>query len=238
MGRTKLAKPYAYASTSKAIIGVDSRGRPITQRHVGPPSKYTPALATGILDAIARFPNLCHACAMHGIVYQTWRYWIIKSKNGRPGDGFDLDYAGRVDRLHVHYDECRDESVQRVEDGYLRRAIGFKETLHHHGRVQYKMDEDLLRLGFEGYEAYLRDENGQPVPESIDMQEPDTMLNVLKHFRPERWTTNVNVDVTHRGGVLVVGVRKTTEELEKTYGGEQIISAIEFVEEKDDDPAA
>lgn len=223
---------------SSDIVGVDSRGRPLVKLDgTGAPTKYKPDLARNILDAIQKWPNVSHACVLNGINYVTLRNWLLKSKNGRPNDGWELDYEGRTARFHVHYDDCIDASVQRVEETFIARAIGYKETLNHQGRVQYQMDEDLLRLGFFGYEAYLRDENGKPIPETVDKQDPECMLAVLKHFRPDRWTTKVNMDVTHKGGVLVVGARKAPADLEAEYGGPREIPLIDFVEVSDD-PAA
>jgi len=221
MGQNRQAKyrpgfdksSHGHVRSSQAIIGVDARGRPVIQKRPGAPTKYTPELCQRILTAIERWANVTHACAMNGIIYPTFRHWLLKSRNGRVGDGFDVEFDGRVDRLHVHYDDCLDASVQRIEENLMDRAIGWKEVLTDKGRVQYQFDEDLLSLGFTGYEAYLRDENGKPIPETVDKQDPEVMLMVLKHFRPERWTTKIDMDVTHKGGVLVVGVKATSEEL-------------------------
>lgn len=204
------------AAPSSAIVAVDSRGRPLIQERVGAPTKYSPELVQSIIHAIDQWPNVTHACAMSGITYRTFRYWLNKSRTGRIGDGFDVEFEGQKERLHILYDDCLQTSVQRVEDAYLQRGIGYKEVLTDKGRVQYQYDEDLLRLGFVGFEAYLRDENGKPIPETVDKQDPETMLMVLRHYRPERWTTKVEMDVMHKGGVLVVGVRaSSSEELTK-----------------------
>ena len=44
----------------------------------------------------------------------------------------------------------------------------------------YKIDQDLVGLGFEGPDAYLRDENGNPVPETVRKEDTKAMRFCLE----------------------------------------------------------
>lgn len=178
--------------------------------------KLSPERMATLLDKMMEFPAVTKACLMAGIVYSTLRYWLVASERGQRGDGYDLEYAGEAKRFHEHFYDVRDAAMQLVEDAYVERAIqGYYEVLSDKGRVQYQYDETLLALGLTGPEAYLRGADGKPIPERISHQDPDVMLTVLKAWRRDRWGAHQQVDVLHKGGVLVVGVRaKDSAEIE------------------------
>jgi hypothetical protein len=200
--------------------------------------KSDPKRLTKFLDRLVQFPRVKAACAFAGFSYSSLRYYLAKSENGKPGDGFDLTYGEETKRFHLHYADCLNEGVQMVEDEYMTRAIkGYYETLHNKGRVIYQIDPELAGLGLTGPEAYLLDEDGKPIPERIHRQDPEVMLAVLRAWRRDRYGAHDKLEV--RGGVMVVGVRAKTskdiEELEK-----QILSApvdVEFREDEDDGSA-
>ena len=73
------------------------------------------------------------------------------------------------------------------------------------GGVVYKYDEFLLSLGFEGTDAYLRDEYGDPVVETIRKANPKMLLFLLEWMCPDTWDKHRKIDVPHHCGVLVVG---------------------------------
>ena len=56
-------------------------------------------------------------------------------------------------RFHEHCQTAIEEAYDKVLEPALELAMG----------VVYKNDEFLLSLGYEGPEAYLKDENGNPV---------------------------------------------------------------------------
>ena len=89
---------------------------------------------------------------------------------------------------------------------WLQRALyGYEKVLTHRGRVVYKIDQELVALGFQGPDAYLRDENGNPVPETVRKEtgrrccfvEVASSRNVGQ--APKR-------NAPREGGVLVIGV--------------------------------
>jgi|SRR5579864_4123959 len=178
--------------------------------------KNSPERLTLILDYLLQFPHVTRAALFAGITYPTLRYWLMRSREGQPGDGFDLEYNDVTKRFHEHFADAQDASVQQVEDAYLDRAMrGYFETLHDKGRVVYQVDPDLDRLGLTGPDAYLLDDDGKPIPERIEHQDPEVMRDVLEKLRRERWGRKDKLDVSVRGGVIVVGVRAKPGELDE-----------------------
>ena len=178
--------------------------------------KNSPERMTLFLDNLMKFPFVNRAANMAGISYSGLKYWLARSEKGQVGDGFDLTYGEETKRFHEHYKDVRDSAIQEVEDAYIDRAMrGYYETLSDKGRVIYQIDQSLVALGFTGPDSYLLDEDGRPVPERIHHQDPEVMLAVLKAWRRDRYGNHDKLDVTMRGGVMVVGVRaKTSVDLE------------------------
>lgn len=202
--------------------------------------KSDPKRLTKFLDRLLLFPRVKDACAWAGLSYSSLRCYLAKSESGKSGDGFDLTYREETKRFHLHYADCLDEAVQMVEDEYMTRAVkGYDKILHNKGRVIYRIDPELEGLGFTGSDAYLLDEDGKPIPESIHRQDPKVMLAVLRAWRRDRYGADDKRDVNVRGGVMVVGVRaKTSEEIEELE--KQALSApvdVEFREAEDDQSA-
>ena len=69
----------------------------------------------------------------------------------------------------------------------------------------YKIDQGLVGLGCEGPDAYLRDENGNPIPETVHKVDMKASGYVLKRHRPETWGRHRKIDAPREGGVLVIG---------------------------------
>lgn len=198
--------------------------------------KNSPARMTLFLNKLTEWPNVSKAALLCGCTYSTIKYWLKKSATGRPGDGFDLEYAEETKRFHEHYEDALECGIQKVEDAYVERALaGYYETLHHQGRVAYQYDQELIDLGVTGPEAYLRDEHGKPVPERIHHQDPEVMLAVLKAWRRDRYGQHDHLDVMHRGGVMVVTAPvKSSADLEAREKLDAIEAVdVEFVEIED-----
>jgi hypothetical protein len=199
--------------------------------------KSNPERLVKLLDRLVAFPNVTKACAFSGISYTSLRYYLAKSETGAPGDGFDLTYGEETKRFHLHYADALDSGIQMVEDEYKQRALsGYYEILSDKGRVIYQIDPELAGLGFTGPDAYLLDEDGKPIPERIQHQDPEVMLAVLRAWRRDRWGQSEKLDVTVRGGVMVVGARakssKLNEESEKQALAEPV--DVEFREVEDE----
>ena len=71
--------------------------------------------------------------------------------------------------------------------------------------MSYKIDQGLVGLGVQGPDAYLRDENGNPVPETVRKVDMKAMRFILEWCRPEKWGKHRKIDAPREGGVLVIG---------------------------------
>jgi hypothetical protein len=216
--------------------GVGGGGRP-SKRDNPIGRKYNPERLRKFLDRLVKFPRVGDACAFSGISYSTLRYYLVKSEAGRVGDGMDLTYGEETKRFHLHYADAIQAGVQMVEDEYMQRAInGYYEVLHDKGRVIYQVDPALEGLGLTGPDAYLLDEDGRPIPERIKHQDPETMLAVLRAWRRDVYGRHEKIDVSVRGGVMVVGTRAKSsaeiDQLEKSMLEEPI--DVEFREVEDE----
>lgn len=227
-------KSRPMGAASRAELG---RSRSITII----PRKNTPERLKQILKCATEMPVANSICLRAGISATTLKLWLLRSKEGTPGDGFDIVPDGPNDeqipvRFHEAFDTAIEGGLQLVEQAGMQRAIGYREVLTFQGRVVYQKDWRLVELGFEGEAAYLRDEFGAPVPESV-MKQSEDLIMFLMERRLEKYKKNASVDVNVRGGVLVVGMRAATSEalnvLEEQYRREGR-GAVTF-EEGDED---
>ena len=83
---------------------------------------------------------------------------------------------------------------------------GYEKVLTHRGRVVYKIDQELVGRGFQGPDAYLRDENGKPVPETVHKEDTKAHAACLEEA-PSRYVgqTPQRRNAPRVGGVLVIG---------------------------------
>lgn len=183
-------------------------------------TKNTPKMLKRLLSYAAEMPLGTTVARRAGISYTTLRYWLQKSKEGAPGDGFDCELSaadenesGDTLRFHLAWDSAMEVGVGLVEQATIRRAMGYEEVLTYQGRVQYKYDPvkvaDSAALGLpeEVPQNYLLDEFGAPVPETVWKMDPDLAMFILKTHKPERYGNKATMDVNVRGGVLVVPMR-------------------------------
>jgi hypothetical protein len=172
--------------------------------------KRSPELMRIVLDILREYPVLSCAAWKAGIHRKTIKYWIKCSKAGH--EGYDVEWQGVTERFHEHCESAIEEAHERLFGMELERAMfGYDKVLTWRGRVSYKIDQELVGLGFEGPDAYLRDENGNLVPETIRKYDPKSMQWVLKYLRPEVYGNNPKIDTPHEGGVLVIGETKKPE---------------------------
>jgi hypothetical protein len=165
-----------------------------------------------ILDSLAEYPVQKNAASKAGIHRKTLEYWLKCSAAGC--DGYDLEWRGKTAKFHEHYQSAKDEGYSKLEEAAVERALGYDEILTYQGRVVYQIDYSLWKLGCRGPDAYVRDENGKPVPESVRKQDTKMMRWLLARHRPYVWGKHHKNDVTQKGGVLI---------LEKKFGGESIV---------------
>ena len=193
--------------------------------------KRSPERMRIFLDSLAEYPALIYATKKAGIHRRTPEYWLKGSEAGH--EGYDVEWRGDTMKFHEHYISAMDEGGDQLKAFAFRVATtGYDEILTYKGRVSYKFDPVLLSLGHRGPDAYLKDENGDPVPETVPKCDLKTARLFLELYHPkygkDRKMDVRKMDVTHKTGVLVIGVPSKTEKLEKEFGGEQQIQDVEF----------
>jgi hypothetical protein len=202
--------------------------------------KYAPERLQAILKFVTEMPVIAEVCRRAAISRSSLVYYLGKSEKGKVGDGFDVvvgeDEHGNdiTARFHVAWAHALEDGIDKVERAAHRLAVGQPKPLTNKYGVIYKFDQTKLDLGLEGMDAYLRDENGAPIPQTIIEQDPDMMRFILKTRRRNVYGDHTSVDMVHSGGVLVVGVKKTEAELEQEFGGTQEIQDVEFEDVTDD----
>ena len=147
-----------------------------------------------VLDSLRECPILSIAASKAGINRKTLEYWI---KHSAAGDaGYDLEWEGIEWRFHEHCQTAIEEAHGKLD------ATAWDMTKE---GVVYKTDQSLLDLGYEGRDAYLRDENGDPVPETVRHTNFKAVRFILERLRPDKYGKHQKIDVPRQGGVLVVG---------------------------------
>lgn len=189
---TSLPTPVKETEKQKPSAGI-SRSTP----------KLSPELMRIVLNSLTKYPVLWHAANKAGIHRKTLKYWMDRSAAG--DDGYDIKWQGLTWRFHEHCESAIWEAHQKLEDDLFQRALGCDKVLTYRGRVMYKIDHGLERLGFRGTDAYLRDENGSPIPETVRKVDKKAQLSVLKRHRRNTWGKHPKVDAPREGGVLVIG---------------------------------
>lgn len=207
--------------------------------------KNTPERLNRILNAARDMPVANSVCLRAGISYTTLKYWLQKSLEGAPGDGFDITLAEEADgdvetvRFHEAWDTALTAGVEKVEHTVMQRAMGYREVLTFQGRVIYQQDPALIALGFTGTEAYLLDKDGAPVPETVEKMDPDLAMFILKQRKPTVYGPKSTVDFNVKGGVLVVGTTiknpEDLQKLEESYFSDGRPKQITFEDDGGDD---
>lgn len=181
------------------------------------PRKNTPERLKSIVQFATEMPVANSICMRANISTTTLKFWLQKSKDGAPGDGFDIvpdEDSADEDlpiRFHEAFENAVESGLQLVEQAMFRRAIGYREELTYQGRVIYKLDPRLQALGYEGVDAYLLDpRTGAPVPETVFKQDPDLMMFIAERRMKDKYGKNTTVDMNVKGGVLVVGMKAAT----------------------------
>jgi hypothetical protein len=156
--------------------------------------KLSPERMRIVLDSLRELPILSDAANKAGIHRKTLAYWIKRSAAGDAG--YDIEWQGLEWRFHEHCKSAMDEAHDKLLEAALDMAMG---------SAVYKIDPFLLDLGYQGPDAYLRDENGDPVLETVRKANPKMLRFLLEWMRPDRWGKHRKRDVPHNGGVLVIG---------------------------------
>lgn len=195
--------------------------------------KYSPDRLRKFLDILADKGVLAWAASGAGFCTTSAKYYIQKSLDGDPA--FVITWRNVEGPFHELVQAALDESVDDIEGHAIKRAKGYEEVLTHQGRVIYQYDPDLLAIGLTGPDAYLRDSKNRPIPETVTKQSEDLQMFILKARRPDIYGNKSQVELTHKGGVMVVTAPlRTSADLEKR--AKQISEEpvdVEFIEIED-----
>jgi len=155
--------------------------------------KLSPELMRIVLDALRECPARFRAAHKAGIHRKTLEYWIRRSKAG--DNGYDIEWQGLTLRFHEHCELAIADALDKPLEIAWCEGMG----------LAFKTDPFLVDLGYQGADAYERDENGKVIVEATGAPNA-TMLRFLLEWRPpEKWRENPNIDNPRKSGVLVVG---------------------------------
>lgn len=202
--------------------------------------KYSPERLLKFLEILAKVGVLTEASRQAGFSVTSAKYYIAKSVNGDPG--FVLTWNGVEGPFHEHVQAALSMAVEDIEAGAFHRAKGYQEVQVFQGRIQYEIDYDAIALGAEpgSYDAILKDKSGKPIPVTVTKQSEDLQIFILKKHKPDIYGDKTQVDVLHRGGVMVVTApAKSSAELEaraKRMATEAV--EVEFIEVEPEEAAS
>src|ERR1035437_6338710 len=116
--------------------------------------KNTPERLDRLLRNVVEVPIASDAARRAGTSLSQLKYWLQKSLEGRPGDGFDValpddEENGTPDntaRFHTVWDERMAEGLGLAEKAAWALGVGYNEVQSHKGRVQYQIDPDKYDL--------------------------------------------------------------------------------------------
>jgi hypothetical protein len=192
--------------------------------------KYAPQELKLVIKLAADTPVESVIAHRAGISTNALRYWNILSREGYPGDPFDIKLEdGRTERFHILFEDAIEEGFDKVEQVAYEMATGTaREVLDYQGKVCCKKDPFLLELGLTGDAANLLDKSGDPIPETKPFVDPEMVRFMLSRHRPDPYGNRPKASHEQKGGVLVLGPPMNSAELEKAYGGTQKLVDVEF----------
>jgi hypothetical protein len=139
-----------------------------------------------ILDSLAEKPCQIAACRKVGIHPNTLSYWRNRSAGGAAG--YDLEWRWLVLPFHEHYQAAMEEGHEMPLVTLFQRALyGYDKILKFRGHVMYKIDPVLEARGLRGADAYLRDQAGHPIPETVRRIDKKAIKFLLQKYLPEKY---------------------------------------------------
>ena len=101
-----------------------------------------------------------------------------------------------------------------------RLAFGCDEQISvYRGRVVYKIDPTLRARGFRGPEAYLRDKNGNAIPEMVRKFDKKALKRLLKRQFPDKYGKHPKSSLPPQsGGLPVVDMPKPIKKSRRGLG--------------------
>jgi hypothetical protein len=194
--------------------------------------KYAPQKLRLVLRLAEQFPDETVIAHAAGMTKSALRYMLMGSRQGHPGDPFDMKIEdGLTERFHILFEDAIEAGFGKVEQAAFELAMGLaRRVLEYQGKITYKQDPGLVALGYPEEETYILDENGERIPETVPVRDPEMIRFLLARWKPEIYGKRAKApkEPQRTGGVLVVENPMSREEYEKRFGGPQPIVGVEF----------
>jgi hypothetical protein len=170
--------------------------------------KCSPARLRLILDCLAETSVRISATNKAGIHRNALRGWLKGSAEGR--SKYRMWWRGRRAMFHKHFESAMQEGKDRLDEVEYRLAFGHYEQISiYRGRVVYKIDPNLRARGLRGPEAYLRDKNGNAIPEMVRKFDKKSLKRLLQRKFPDKYGKHPKSSLPPQsGGVLIVDMPK------------------------------
>jgi len=156
--------------------------------------KRTRACRLLFLDILAECGVLSVAARKAGIHPKTPAYWRNRSAAG--DRGYDLEWRSETRKFNEHCESAIEEAHDKLLDAAYDMAMG---------GVIYKYDPLFLSCDYVGPDAYLKDENGDPVVETVREPNPKMLRFYLEWKLPDEFGKRRKIDIPRNRGVLVIG---------------------------------
>jgi hypothetical protein len=195
--------------------------------------KYAPERLRLVIKLARELPVEDVIAYEAGMSKSALRYALMGSREGHPGDPFDIKLEdGTTERFHILFEDAVEAGIGKIEQAAWELATGkAKRVLEYQGKVTYKQDRRLVALGHPEDGTYILDENGDRIPETIPIIDPEMIRWLLERRKPEiygKQATRAPKEPQRQGGVLVVGNPMSREEYERRFGGPRPLTDIEI----------
>jgi hypothetical protein len=167
-----------------------------------------------LCDLLCVQPFYTSAANILGVDQSTIFRWIQASQ--RNPEAYTFEWMDCLAPLHIHIRSACRVNAHVIESQARKMALeGFEEPVFFQGRPQWKEREDLvgvpddeLELFYGVKDRWERDANGNRVQLTVRHKPSDALvLKILAAAFPRVYGTNISHEVSHTGGVMVIGAR-------------------------------
>lgn len=168
-----------------------------------------------LCDLLCVQPFYTSAANILGVEPSTIFRWLQASQ--RNPDAYSFEWSDCIAPLHVHVRSAMRINAHLIESQARKMALeGFEEPVFFQGRPQWKEREDLVGVPDDELECiwgvkdrWERDANGNRVQLTVRHKPSDALvLKILAAAFPKVYGTNIEHNVNHSGGVMVIGASK------------------------------
>lgn len=143
--------------------------------------------------------------------------WLQESQ--QTPSAYEFEWGGHIAPLHIHVRSSMKMQAHLVESQARKLALdGWDTPVYFGGKQQFVEcelkaqcpgDLDWYAMVDGCRDPYKRDADGNRIPLTVKQRPSDALIiAVLKAYMPKTYGTNVEHNVNHSGGVLVIGAPK------------------------------